>query len=86
MLMLLFIVAAVGFVASLLPFVFPGTLVSLLGVTLNAGLGELLATTLHVGRGTLVLGGPGQAMLTFQGVLVFYVPLLLLLLFVLRGR
>lgn len=85
MLLLVLIVVAICFLASLLPFLFPGALISALGVVLNQTLGGFLMA-LGVGLGSLVSGGSGQAALTFQGVLVVYLPPLVVILFILRGR
>jgi len=82
MLVLLVIVVALLFVTSVLPFLYPGAVVSMFGVVLNQSLGGLLASTLGIGKGSLVAGGA----LTFQGVLVVYLPILVILLFVVRGR
>ena len=93
MALLLLIVVGACLVASLLPFLFPGAVVGLLGVALNAWLADLLAGTLAglggtlgMRPGALVVGPPGQAHLTAPGVLAVYVPVLALLLFVLWGR
>jgi hypothetical protein len=86
MVVFLLMIALTGFGASLLPFLFPGSLVSLLGVNLNHMLGGLLASILQVDTGTLVeRAGDGHA-LTFPGVLVVYLPILVALAFILRGR
>ena len=86
MVLVLTVVVAVCFGASLLPFLFPGAVVGLFGVILNSGLGELLVLILGVSPGALVTGGSGGVILTLPGVLAVYVPLLLLLLFVQRNR
>ena len=86
MLLLLVIMIAVLFLVSLLPFVFPGALLSFVGIPLNAWLGGLLGTTLGLGQGSFVTRVSGQSTLTFEGVLLVYVPLLIVLLLVLRGR
>ena len=79
MLLLLFIVVVVCFFVSLLPALYPGTIVSMLGAALNGVVAEFLATTLKLGTGTLVVAVKGGYVLTVQGVLAFYVPLMLLL-------
>ncbi len=86
MVFLLTVVVAICFVASLLPFLFPGAVIGGLGVLLNAWLADFPAGTLRIGQGVLVVGGPGSAELALQGVLAVYVPILLVLLFILRGR
>jgi hypothetical protein len=86
MALLLLIIVAACFVVSLLPFMFPGAVVGLLGVALNDWLAGVLGRSLGVGPGALLAGPPGQAALTVQGALTVYVPLLVVLLFVLWGR
>lgn len=86
MIVLLLMLLSVGFLASLLPFVFPGALVSVVGVALNHWLGELLAGTLNVSSDALLGASGGQPTLTLGGVLAVYAPPLAVLLFILRGR
>lgn len=83
---LLLVVVTIAFIASLLPVLYPGSLMSILGTPLNAFLGELLGETFRVGRGTLVTRGPGAYTLTFEGVLAVYGPLLILILLGMRGK
>lgn len=85
MLMAALIVFAFFLAASTLPFIYPGAVVSALGVVVNHWLGEFVAGTLGVGRGTLVAPGP-YPMLTFEGVLVVYLSVLVLILLVFRNR
>ncbi len=86
MLVLLFSVVLICFAVSLLPVLLPGTLLALLGLPLNGWLGGLLGTTLGLGQGSLVVGAAGQATLTLQGVLVVYIPLLVVLFLLVRAR
>jgi hypothetical protein len=86
MVLMLTIVVTVCFVASLLPFMLPGAAIGLLGKVLNDALGDPMWAFLPVARGTLAMSGPEGPVLTLQGVLAFYVPLLLALLWVQRGR
>ncbi|HEY7602003.1 MAG TPA: hypothetical protein VIB60_05815 [Methylomirabilota bacterium] len=86
MLLLLTVVVAVCFVASLLPFLFPGAVIGLLGKVLNDAIGDPLWTLVPPARRVLVITPPGGPMLTLEGVLVVYVPLLLVLLWLQRGR
>lgn len=79
MLLLLFIVVVVAFLVSLLPAIYPGTIVSMLGAPVNGAIAEFIATTLKVGVGSLVVPAKGGYVLTVQGVLAFYVPLMVLL-------
>ncbi len=85
-LVLLLIVVLIAFVASLLPILYPGTIVSMLGTPLNVLLGELLGHTLKVGKGSLVTMAQGAYTLTPEGVLAIYVPVLVVILLVMRGR
>ena len=83
----LLVVAAIGFLVSLLPFLYPGSVVSMFGLALNHWLGVPLATHLGLANGSLVLGAGGAATtLTLSGVLALYLPALLILIFVVRGR
>lgn len=86
MALILTVVVSVCFVASLLPFLFPGAVIGLLGKVLNDALGDPLWALVPAVRGTLVRSGTEGPMLTLQGVLALYVPLLLLLLWSQRGR
>lgn len=86
MLLLVFVVVAVCFVASLLPFMFPGAVIGLLGKVLNDAIGDPLWNLVPAARRVLVISPPGGPMLTLEGVLAVYVPLLLVLLWLQRGR
>lgn len=86
MLILLSIVVGVGFLVSLLPVFYPGTIVSMLGAPLNGVIADFFATTLKLGRGSLVVPAQDGWALTLQGVLAFYAPLMLLLFLGSRGR
>ena len=86
MALILAVVVAVCFVASLLPFLLPGAVIGLLGKVLNDALGDPLWALVPAARGTLVTSGVEGPMLTLQGVLALYVPLLLILLWTQRGR
>jgi hypothetical protein len=86
MLLLLAVVVAVCFVASLLPFMFPGAVIGLFGKILNDAIGDPLWNLVPPARRILVVSPPGGPMLTLEGVLVVYVPLLLALLWFQRGR
>lgn len=85
MLMVALIVFVFFLVASMLPFIYPGAVVSALGVVVNHWLGAFVAGTLGSGRGTLVAPGP-YPVLTFEGVLVVYLSVLLLIVLVFRNR
>jgi hypothetical protein len=86
MALVLAVVVAVCFVASLLPFLFPGAVIGLLGKVLNDALGDPLWGLVPVARGTLVTSGPGGPMLTLEGVLLIYAPLFLVLVWLQRRR
>jgi hypothetical protein len=86
MALILLVVVTVCFVASLLPFLLPGAAIGLLGKVLNDALGDPLWALVPPARGTLVTSGSQGPMLTLQGVLAVYVPLLLILLWRQRGR
>lgn len=86
MLLFLLIVLAMCFAISLLPFVFPGALISAFGLALNHWLGGILANSLGLGHGALVTGSGAAEALSLSGVLAIYLPLLLILVFFLRGR
>jgi hypothetical protein len=83
---LLTVVVTVCFFASLLPFLLPGAAIGLLGKVLNDVLGDPLWTLLPPVRGTLVMSGSEGPVLTLQGVLVVYTSVLLILLWMQRGR
>jgi hypothetical protein len=61
----------------------PGALV---GKVLNGALGDPMWALWPPARGTLVANGSDGPLLTLQGVLAVYVPLLLILLWQQRGR
>lgn len=84
---LLFIVLTIGFLASLLPVIYPGTILGALGMPVNAFVAELLRDMFRVSTGTLVMMGEGSShVLTLQGVLLLYLPALGMTLLALRGR
>ncbi len=74
-------VVALCFIASLIPFIYPDTVMNVLGVYLNLAIGEFLATTLKLGKSSLVEGTSMGHTLTLDGVLTVYVPMLVILLF-----
>ena len=86
MTLILTVVVSVCFVASLLPFLLPGSVIGLLGKVLNDALGDPLWALVPAARGMLVTSGSEGPVLTLQGVLVIYIPLLLILLGLQRGR
>jgi hypothetical protein len=86
MVLVLTVVVVVCFLAGLLPFLFPGAVIGLLGKVLNDALGDPLWALVPAARGVLVTSGPGGPMLTREGVLAIYVPLLAVLLWLQRRR
>jgi hypothetical protein len=85
MALVLLIAVSVGMIASLVPFLVPGTLLAVFGDSLNDWLGGLLAG-LGVAPGHFVTETSGGATLTLAGVLTVYVPLLLVLTILQRRR
>jgi hypothetical protein len=77
--LVLTMVLAVGFVASLLPFLFPGAIISMLGTFLNDVIGNGIAAVAPGLRSNVIMAGPEGTDLTLPGVLALYVPVLLLL-------
>jgi hypothetical protein len=86
MLLVLTVVVTVCFIASLLPFMFPGGAIGLLGKVLNDAIGDPLWNLVPSVRRVLVISPPGGPMLTLEGVLVVYLPILLALLWLQRRR
>ena len=86
MVLILFFVVAFGFVVSLIPFIYPGSIMNTFGAFLNVLLGTVLVSTLGIGLGSLAAGSPGGYALTLQGVLAVYAPILVILLVALRSR
>jgi hypothetical protein len=86
MLLVLAVVFVVCFLAALLPFLFPGAIIALFGKLLNDALGDPLWNLVPAARGILVTSGSGGPMLTLEGVLAVYMPLLAGLLFLQRRR
>jgi hypothetical protein len=74
------VVVAVCFIASLLPFLFPGAAIGLFGKVLNDAVGDPVWVFLPFARGALVTIGPAGPILTLIGVLAIYLPLLLIVL------
>jgi hypothetical protein len=86
MILVLTVVVAVCFIASLLPFMFPGAVIGLLGKVLNDAIGDPLWNLVPAARRILVVSPPGGPMVTLEGVFVVYVPLLLALLWLQWSR
>jgi hypothetical protein len=83
---LLLPIVVVGFITSLVPFMYPDTLLNFLGVHLNSFLGEALAGLLPATRSILVSAAAGGSGLTLPGVFALYGPALILVLVGLRSR
>ena len=86
MALMLAVVVTVCFVASLLPFLLPGAVIGLLGKILNDALGDPMWAPVPAARGTLVASAQEGPMLTLNGVLAVYIPLLVVLLWSQRRR
>ena len=86
MLLLLTVVVAVCFLAALLPFLFPGAVIALVGKLLNDALGDPMWSLVPFARGLLATSGPGGPTLTREGVFAVYVPLLVVLVLLQRRR
>jgi hypothetical protein len=88
----LLLLVAVGIAAliSLLPFLFPGSLLSAMGAALNVTLADFVIHTLGLAQSPLVEvvrpGQPPQVELTIQGWLAIFAPPLVILGFILRGK
>lgn len=85
-LVILFAVLTLGFITSLIPFMYPDTILNVLGVSLNVLLGELVASWVPSVRGTLVSVVKGTHALTLPGVFAVYGAPLMLILVALRNR
>ena len=86
MILFLTVVVIVCFFAALLPFLYPGAVIALFGKLLNDALGDPMWNLVPAARGILVTSGAGGPMLTRDGVLAVYIPLLVILLLLQRRR
>ncbi|HSE95978.1 MAG TPA: hypothetical protein VLD61_08800 [Methylomirabilota bacterium] len=92
MVLMLFVVVTIAFLVSILPFFFPGSLIGALGAGLNGVIGETLlhwvdlTSTPLIERVPGAYGGPAGMALTFSGVLALYLPILIVLGLILRGK
>jgi hypothetical protein len=85
--LLLFVGALIGGLVSLLPILYPGTIVGALGTPVNVLVAETLRNTFNVRNEALVIMGEGSShVLTVAGVLAVYVPIIGLTLLALRSR
>jgi hypothetical protein len=89
---MLFVVVAIAFLVSILPFFFPGSIIGALGAGLNGVIGETLlqwfdlTSTPLIERVPGAYGGPAGMALSFAGVLALYLPILIVLGLILRGK
>ena len=86
MLVILLAVLTLGFVTSLLPFMYPNTVLNILGVFLNGILAQLVAEWLPNVNGILYSVVQGAPLLTLIGVFAIYGLPLMLVLVALRNR
>jgi hypothetical protein len=85
---MLILLAVLGlcFITSLIPFLYPYTVLNTLGAFLNHVLGQALWAALGETVAPLVSGSEGVYGLTLMGVFAVYGVPILVILFVLRGR
>ncbi len=86
MLLILFAVLTLGFITSLIPFMYPDTLLNVLGIVLNGMLAELVAGWVPSVNGILISIAQGMPELTLMGVFTIYGLPLMLVLVALRNR
>jgi hypothetical protein len=86
--LLLVVVGITALFASLLPVAYPGSALGSLGMPVNAFAAEILHNTFKIRSESLIIVGEGARthMLTMQGVLALYLPLLGLGMLAFRGR
>jgi hypothetical protein len=87
--LLLVVVGSIALLASLLPVAYPGSALGSLGMPVNVFAAEVLHSTFKIRSESLIIVGEGRGtahMLTLQGVLALYLPLLGLGLLAFRGR
>jgi hypothetical protein len=85
-LLILLAVLTLGFITSLVPFMYPDTILNVLGVVLNGMLAQLISEWVPAGNRLLVWSTQGGPALTLVGVLAIYGLPLVLVLFALRNR
>jgi hypothetical protein len=85
-LLILLAVLTLGFITSLLPFMYPDTILNVLGVVLNGVLAQLISEWVPAANGLLVSATQGGAALTLTGVFAIYGVPLMLVLVALRNR
>lgn len=85
---MLILLAVLGlcFIASLIPFLYPYTIMNTLGAFLNHVAGEMLHGALGDAASSLVAGSEGIYGLTLLGAFTIYGLPILVILFYLRGR
>jgi hypothetical protein len=85
--LLLFIVAVIAFLVSLLPVMYPGSILAALGMPVNVFLAETLRNLFNLRAETLVVMGEGSSHeLTLRGVLAVFLPIIGLTFLALRTR
>ena len=84
--LILLAVLGLGFVVSLIPFIYPHTIMNTLGAFLNHVVGEMLHDAMGDAVSSLVAGSEGIYGLTLLGVFTLYGLPILVILFYLRGR
>jgi hypothetical protein len=85
-LLILLAVLTLGFVTSLVPFMYPDTILNVLGVVLNGTLAQLAAEWVPAANDVLVSSTREGPALTLNGVFAIYGIPLILVLFALRNR
>jgi len=85
-LLILLAVLTLGFVTSLVPFMYPDTVLNVLGIVLNGMLAQLISEWVPAGNGLLVWSTQGGPALTLIGVFAIYGLPLVLVLFALRNK
>jgi len=83
---ILLAVLGLCFIASLIPFLYPYTIMNTIGAFLNHVMGQALWGALGENAGPLVAGSGDVYGLTLMGVFAVYGVPILVILFVLRGR
>jgi hypothetical protein len=85
-LLIVLAVLTLGFITSLVPFMYPDTILNVLGVVLNGMLAQLIAEWVPSVNGIVVASSGGGPALTLIGVFAIYGLPLMLVLVALRNR
>ncbi len=86
LLLILLAVLTLGFLTSLVPFMYPDTILNVLGVVLNGMLAQLISEWVPAANGLMVSSTQGGPALTLTGVFAIYGLPLMLVLVALRNR